>query len=89
MHAPTFNKWHKKNKKNKNKNKKVTLHILTHGAMQGCGLTSLMACINDKICDIEERNKEWNLNYKRPLPRVWGYWRVSDIMRVEIMEFSV
>ena len=25
MHAPTFNKWHKK--KIKNKNKKVTLHI--------------------------------------------------------------
>ena len=54
-HAPTFNKWHEK-KKTKNKNKKVTIHILTHGAMQGCGLTSLMACINDKIRDIRERN---------------------------------
>ena len=53
MHAPTFNKWHKKKKK---KNKKVTLHILTHGAMRGCGLTSLVVCINDKIRDIRERN---------------------------------
>ena len=51
MHAPTFNKWQKKKKKNK----KVTLHILTHGAMQGCGLTSLVVCINDKIHDIRER----------------------------------
>ena len=55
MHAPTFNKWHKKKKK-ENKNKKVTLRMLTHGAMQGCGLTSLVVCINDKICDIRERN---------------------------------
>ena len=28
MHAPTFNNW-----KNKNKNKKVTLYTLTHGAI--------------------------------------------------------
>ena len=55
VHAPTFNKWHKKNK-NKDKNKKVTLHILTHGTMQGCGLTSLVVCIIDKFCDIRERN---------------------------------
>ena len=54
MHAPTFNKWHKN--KNKNKNKKGTLHILTHGAMRGCGLTSLVVCINDKIHVIRERN---------------------------------
>ena len=54
MHAPTFNKGHKK--KEKNKNKKVTLHILTHGAMRGCGLTSLVACINDKIRDTRKRN---------------------------------
>jgi hypothetical protein len=49
MHAPTFNKWHKKKKK-------VTLHILTHGTMRGCGLTSLVVCIVDKIRDIRERN---------------------------------
>jgi hypothetical protein len=55
MHAPTFNKWHKKNKKT-NKNKKVTLHMLTHSAMQGCGLTSLVVCINDKVYDIREGN---------------------------------
>jgi hypothetical protein len=37
-----INKWHKK----KNKNKKVTLHMLT----------SLVVCNNDKIHDIRERN---------------------------------
>ena len=51
VHAPTFNKWHKKKKK-----KKVTLCILTVGTMQGCGFTSLVVCINDKIRDIRERN---------------------------------
>jgi hypothetical protein len=50
MHAPTFNKWQKKKKK------KVTLHMLTHGVMRGCGLTSWVVCINDKIHDIRERN---------------------------------
>ena len=54
MHAPTFNKWHEKKKKKKNK--KVTLHILTHDAKRGCGLPSLVACINDELCDIRERN---------------------------------
>jgi hypothetical protein len=34
----------------------VTLHMLTHGIMQGCGLTSLVNCNNDKIHDIGERN---------------------------------
>ena len=48
MHAPTFNKWQKKKKK--------TLHMLTHGAMWGRVLTSLVACINDNFCDIRERN---------------------------------
>ena len=48
----TFNKWHKK----KNYKNKMTLHILTHGAMQGCEFTSLMVCIYDKIHDILERN---------------------------------
>ena len=55
MHAPTFNKWVKKKKK-KNEDKKVTLHINTRGAMRGCGLTSLVFCINDKIRDVGERN---------------------------------
>ena len=53
-HAPPLNKWHKKKKKNKNK--KVTLHMLTHGTIQGRGLTSQMICINDKFRDIRERN---------------------------------
>ena len=52
MRAPTFNKWHKK----KNKNKKVALHILTHGAMRVCGLISLVVCNNDKNFDIREKN---------------------------------
>jgi hypothetical protein len=53
MHT-TFNKWHKKKKKHKNK--KMTLHILTHGALRWCGLTSLVVCINENIRDIRERN---------------------------------
>jgi hypothetical protein len=46
--------WHKKKKKNHDK--EVTLHMLTHGAMRGCGLASWVVCINDKIRDIRERN---------------------------------
>ena len=38
------------------KKKKVTLHILTRGAMRGCGLTSLVGCIKDKIRDIRQRS---------------------------------
>ena len=34
----------------------MTLHILTYGAMRGCGLNSLVDCISDKICDIRERS---------------------------------
>jgi hypothetical protein len=52
-HAPTFNKWHN-NKKKKNKNKKVTLHMLTHGTMWGCGLTSWVVYIDDNFHDIRE-----------------------------------
>ena len=51
MHAPTFNKWHKKKKK-----KKVALHILIHGAMRDCMMTSLVVCINDNIRNIRERH---------------------------------
>ena len=54
MHAPTFNKWHKEEEEKKKK-KKVTLHILPHDAMRGCGSTSLVVCISDKIHDIRER----------------------------------
>ena len=79
MHAPTFNKWQKKNK---NKNEKVTLHlILTHGAMRGCGLTSLVICINDKIHDIRERNTRikseiWTTNIRSPSVRDIREWVV-------------
>ena len=34
-------------------------------------------------------NKEWELNYAHPFPRVSGYQRVSDIMEVDISEFRV
>ena len=40
----------------KDPSSKLTLHMLTRGAMQGCGLTSRMVSINDKIHDIWERN---------------------------------
>jgi hypothetical protein len=69
-----INKWHEKKKKKKKK-KKVTLHMLTHGTMRGRGLTSLVVCINDKIRDTRKRkrdNKERDLNYAHPFPRVWG-----------------
>ena len=36
--------------------KKKKLHILTHGPMRGCGLTTLVVCINDKIHDIRKKN---------------------------------
>jgi hypothetical protein len=30
--------------------------MLTHGAMLGRGLTFWVVCINDRFCDIRERN---------------------------------
>jgi hypothetical protein len=38
------------------RNKKTTLPTLTHGAMQGFGLTSTVVCTNGKKCDRRERN---------------------------------
>ena len=52
MHQRSTSGIRKKNKKNK----QVTLNMLTHGAMRGCGLTSLMVCTNDNFRDIRERN---------------------------------
>ena len=77
MHASTFDKWHKKNK-TKNKSKKVTLHILIDGAMRGCGLTSLVFRINDKICDLRERDvtirsELWTTNIRSP----W-FWVIRE-----------
>ena len=45
MHRQS-NEWHMKK----------TIHILTHGTMQGCELTSLVVCINGKTRDTRERN---------------------------------
>ena len=53
MHAPTFNKWHKRKKKKK---KKVTLHMLTHGTILGYELTSSVVCISDNFHDLREKN---------------------------------
>jgi hypothetical protein len=70
IHTPTFNKWHKKKKK--------TLHILTRGAMRGCGLTSWMVCIDNKIYDIRERNvttrsEIWTTNIHS-----LGFWDIRE-----------
>ena len=48
--------------------------------MRGCGLS-----YKGEKCD----NKGWDLNYEHPFPRVSGYYGVSDIMEVPIMEFRV
>ena len=68
LHAPTFNKWHKKYK-----NKKVTLHIIDtwHNARVCVDFFSSSyywrnSWYKGEKCD----NKEWNLNYKHPFPRV-------------------
>jgi hypothetical protein len=49
-HVPTFNKWHKNN----NNKKKLTHHMLTHGA-RVCWLLWWFASMT-KFCDIRERN---------------------------------
>ena len=76
MYAPTFNKWHKKKKKKK---LKVTLHILTHGAMQCEGVGWLLWWLTlNKTRDIRERNvtiksEIWTTN-NRPL----GFWDIRE-----------
>ena len=74
MHAPTFNKWHKKKKKKK----KVTLHILTHDAMRGCGLTSMVVCINDKIRDTRERNVTIRSEISTTNIHSLGFWDIRE-----------
>ena len=71
-------------------NKKVTLHILTHGAIRGYGLTSSVVCINDKILDIGESNAKVRSD-------VWtihslGFRDIREwviLWRVDITEFKV
>jgi hypothetical protein len=78
MRAPTF--------KNKNKNKKNALHMLTHGVLQACGLTSWVVCINDKFRDIRERNVTIRSEIRPANIRSLGF---GDIMGVDITEFRV
>ena len=78
MHAPTFNKWHKKKIKKKKK-KKMTLHILTHGAMRGCGLTYVMVCNNDKINDIRERNVTIRSEIWTAIIRSLEFWDIREL----------
>ena len=33
-------------------------------------------------------NKEWELNWEQPFPRILGYKRKSDIKEVDIMEIQ-
>jgi hypothetical protein len=51
-HAPTFNKWHKEEEEEEEDG---TAHVGTWRNVR-VGLTSLVACINDKFRDIRERN---------------------------------
>ena len=66
--------------------------VTSPGAMRRCGLTSWVVCFSDKFHDVRERNltiRSEDLNYKHPFPRVSGYWKVCDIMEVDIMKFRV
>ena len=69
MLAPTFNK--------KKKKKKVTLHVLTHGAIRGCGLT-LVVFIDDNICDIKERNVTIRSEIGTTNIRSLGFWDITE-----------
>jgi hypothetical protein len=98
-HAPTCNKWHKK----KNKNKKVTLRMLTHGTMRGCGLISWAICNNDIFHDIRERNMTtrseiWSANIRflgfmeiRRRMTLWGLISrsVGCIIKIQDLKFSM
>ena len=82
-------KWHKK--KNKNKNKKVTLHMWTHGVIWACGLTSLVVCFDDKFHDIKERNVAIRSEIWTTKICSLGFHdiRECDIMEVDITKFRV
>ena len=56
----------------------VTLPMLTHGAMWGCGLTSLMVCINDTFCDIRERNMTIRSDIWTTKIRSLGFWEFIE-----------
>jgi hypothetical protein len=81
-HAPTFKK-------------KKKIHMLTHGAMQGCELTSLVVCINDKFHDIRERNvtrrsEIWTTNIRSLGFRyireyvTWWRWILPSVLGHEV-----
>ena len=60
--------------------KKVTLHTLTYGAIQGCSSTSLLICVNDKIRDIRERNVTIRSEISTTNIRSLGFWDIREWM---------
>ena len=68
-----------KEEEKKNKTKKVTLHILTHSAIQlWCELTSLVVYIDNKICDIRERIVTVRSEICTTNIRSLGFWDIRD-----------
>ena len=78
-------------KRIKHKNKKVTLHMLTHCTMLGCGLTSMVVCIDDIFHDIRERNVTIRMEIWTTKMYFLGFWDIPecDIMEVDITKFRV
>jgi hypothetical protein len=56
LHGRCGGRKHQHSTSGRRRRRRLTFHMLTHGAMWGWGLTSLMVCINDKVSDIRERN---------------------------------
>ena len=66
--------------------------MLTTWCMQACGLNSSEDYFSfQNLWYLREKcdTKKWDLNWERPLPRVLGYKRRSDIKEVDVMEFRV
>ena len=56
----------------------MTLHMLTHSAMRGSGLTSWMVCMNDKFCDIRERNVTIKSEILTTNIRSLQFWNIRE-----------
>jgi hypothetical protein len=66
--------------------------MLTHGAMRGCGLTSLVVCGNDKFHDIREKNMTIRSETRTTNIRSLGFWDIREcvtFMGVDITECRV